>query len=65
MNGDREAERKPKVLTGLGCASCGGTLDVQEGFNLLAIESCRFGKRFLFHLKFGYFCSHSSQRSLF
>ena len=37
--GDR-AGGKPKVLAGLTCASCGGTVDVQEGFTNVACRFC-------------------------
>jgi hypothetical protein len=31
---------KPRVLTGLACASCGGTVDVQEGFTNVVCRYC-------------------------
>jgi hypothetical protein len=31
---------KPKVLTGLSCSSCGGTVDVQEGFTNVVCRYC-------------------------
>jgi len=31
---------KPKVLAGLSCSSCGGTLDVQEGFTNVVCRYC-------------------------
>lgn len=36
----RKPSKKPKVLTGLTCASCGGTVDVQEGLTNVVCRYC-------------------------
>ena len=36
----RKSSKKPKVLTGLTCASCGGTVDVQEGLTNVVCRYC-------------------------
>lgn len=36
----RKSSKKPKVLTGLTCASCGGTVDVQEGRTNVVCRYC-------------------------
>jgi len=38
--GKKKPTRKPKVLTGLTCASCGGTVDVQEGRTNVECRYC-------------------------
>jgi hypothetical protein len=38
--GDKKGKTKPKVLTGLTCASCGGTVDVQEGRTNVECRYC-------------------------
>jgi len=40
VNEKRRAKRKPKVLTGLRCASCGGTIEVQEGRTNVECRYC-------------------------
>jgi hypothetical protein len=37
---ENKSARKPKVLTGLTCASCGGTVDVQEGRTNVVCRYC-------------------------
>jgi hypothetical protein len=38
---DKQTESvKPKVLTGLSCSSCGGSVDVQEGFTNVVCRYC-------------------------
>ena len=36
----KDKKRKPKVLSGLTCASCGGTVDVQEGRTNVECRYC-------------------------
>lgn len=39
-SGKKKRKAKPKVLTGLTCASCGGTVDVQEGRTNVECRYC-------------------------
>ena len=40
----KKSAKKPKVLTGLTCASCGGTVDVREGRTNIECRFCGTGQ---------------------
>jgi hypothetical protein len=40
MNDQSPTPKKPKVLVGLSCSSCGGTIDVQEGITNVVCRYC-------------------------
>jgi len=40
VDGESSTRSKPRVLVGLSCSSCGGTVDVQEGFTNVVCRYC-------------------------